>query len=273
MGATIAGGATLVAVGIGFMLAGAALLLSRSWWAFRLSGVLLPTKHPIHLAVVRALLGFGAIVTLAQVADFLYAPTDYILIDRLLRPIDIATYARSRADRRRVAAAGDGAGVRRAPPRGRGPCGQRSCCPAAILLAGNRRQRGAAGNGSNADLADLSHAAAHLAWKRNAGNARPTAIGAGEQRHWRKQRGGTIHSPRCWACSRAGHCRSGIGSGQCGVQLSVRQDGRRGLRGIVLGTSVALIGRCAVWMPWYVLKTLVPQSPDPLSGTTGRGLG
>ena len=29
-----------------------------------------------------------------------------------------------------------------------------------------------------------------------------------------------------------------------------------GLRGIVLGTIVAVVGRTAVWMPWYVLRTL-----------------
>ncbi|MBV8781566.1 MAG: lipopolysaccharide biosynthesis protein [Phycisphaerae bacterium] len=29
-----------------------------------------------------------------------------------------------------------------------------------------------------------------------------------------------------------------------------------GLAGIVLGTMVAVVGRCAIWMPWYVLRTL-----------------
>ena len=29
-----------------------------------------------------------------------------------------------------------------------------------------------------------------------------------------------------------------------------------GLRGIVLGTVIAVVGRCAVWTPWYVLRTL-----------------
>jgi O-antigen/teichoic acid export membrane protein len=29
-----------------------------------------------------------------------------------------------------------------------------------------------------------------------------------------------------------------------------------GLKGIVLGTIVAVLGRCAVWMPWYVLRSL-----------------
>ena len=29
-----------------------------------------------------------------------------------------------------------------------------------------------------------------------------------------------------------------------------------GLRGIVLGTIVAVVGRCALWMPWYVMRVL-----------------
>ncbi len=29
-----------------------------------------------------------------------------------------------------------------------------------------------------------------------------------------------------------------------------------GLVGIVLGTVVAVVGRCALWMPWYVMRSL-----------------
>ncbi len=93
MTAALTAGATIQAVGISFMIAGGALWVARSLWGFRLTGVLLPTRYAIRPAIVRALLAFGAVVTLAQVADFLYAPMDYILIDRLLRPIDIAAYA------------------------------------------------------------------------------------------------------------------------------------------------------------------------------------
>lgn len=33
-----------------------------------------------------------------------------------------------------------------------------------------------------------------------------------------------------------------------------------GLKGIVLGTIVAVVGRCALWMPWYVMRTLAKSS-------------
>jgi O-antigen/teichoic acid export membrane protein len=34
---------------------------------------------------------------------------------------------------------------------------------------------------------------------------------------------------------------------------------RLGLRGIVLGTIIAVTGRCAVWLPWYTLRVLKKQ--------------
>jgi hypothetical protein len=40
-----------------------------------------------------------------------------------------------------------------------------------------------------------------------------------------------------------------------------------GLRGIVLGTIVAVCARCLLWMPWYVLRRLsrlpAEQAPQP----------
>ena len=29
-----------------------------------------------------------------------------------------------------------------------------------------------------------------------------------------------------------------------------------GLKGIVFGTIVAVVGRCGIWMPWYILRQL-----------------
>jgi O-antigen/teichoic acid export membrane protein len=37
-----------------------------------------------------------------------------------------------------------------------------------------------------------------------------------------------------------------------------------GLRGIILGTIVAVVGRCVVWMPWYVMRTLGRSEGKPL---------
>ena len=45
-----------------------------------------------------------------------------------------------------------------------------------------------------------------------------------------------------------------------------------GLRGIVLGTIVAVVGRCAIWMPWYVMRSLKSEPAlVPSPGTPGEG--
>ena len=39
-----------------------------------------------------------------------------------------------------------------------------------------------------------------------------------------------------------------------------------GLRGVVVATIVAVVGRCAIWMPWYVLRALRVPPIAPQSG-------
>ena len=39
-----------------------------------------------------------------------------------------------------------------------------------------------------------------------------------------------------------------------------------GLRGIIYGTIIAVVGRCAIWMPWYVMKTLREGRENPVDG-------
>jgi O-antigen/teichoic acid export membrane protein len=46
--------------------------------------------------------------------------------------------------------------------------------------------------------------------------------------------------------------------------------GHLGLRGIVLGTIVAVAGRCAIWLPWYTLRVLkreLAQEQTPILQT------
>ena len=47
-----------------------------------------------------------------------------------------------------------------------------------------------------------------------------------------------------------------------------------GLRGIVLGTIIAVVGRCAIWMPWYVLRTIrrgMPSGPARIAPEAALG--
>ena len=68
-------------------------LLLRLGLAARITGRLLPDWRLVSAAAVRRLLAFGSLVTVAQLADFLYAPTDYVLINRLISPAAVAAYA------------------------------------------------------------------------------------------------------------------------------------------------------------------------------------
>jgi O-antigen/teichoic acid export membrane protein len=75
--------------------AGAAylLLLARLNAAYRITGIRLPKWETIDTAILRQLLSTGLVIAVAQLADFLYAPTDYILINHFLGPNIVAVYA------------------------------------------------------------------------------------------------------------------------------------------------------------------------------------
>ena len=87
------GPSLLAFVGLAYAVSGAALLLLRLAAASRLVGRLLPEWRLVSAPTLRRLLGFGSLVTVAQLADFLYAPTDFILINRWLDPGLVAVYA------------------------------------------------------------------------------------------------------------------------------------------------------------------------------------
>jgi len=42
---------------------------------------------------------------------------------------------------------------------------------------------------------------------------------------------------------------------------------RLGLTGIVIGTIVAVVLRCALWMPWYVMRTLRSAQPTTVKAS------
>ena len=50
-------------------------------------------RPPFDVAAARQLLGYGGLVTLGSAADFLYAPVDYFILNRLVDPLAPAVYA------------------------------------------------------------------------------------------------------------------------------------------------------------------------------------
>src|SRR6185437_12154488 len=69
---------------------GFSLLMLRDVFVRRITG--LNVGGQLRSDVIRRLLAFGLLVLFAQLADYLYAPTDYILINRLLGWEQIAVY-------------------------------------------------------------------------------------------------------------------------------------------------------------------------------------
>ena len=52
---------------------------------------------------------------------------------------------------------------------------------------------------------------------------------------------------------------------QCVPELALRDALQHGPSGIILGTICAVVGRCAIWMPWYVMRVLRQTGADATS--------
>lgn len=82
----------LLLIAAAYVISGSVLLVHRIDYARRITGLLVPRWRLVRKATIRRLLAFGSLVLFAQLADFLYAPTDYILINLLIGWEAVATY-------------------------------------------------------------------------------------------------------------------------------------------------------------------------------------
>jgi O-antigen/teichoic acid export membrane protein len=83
----------LTDVGLLYAFSGVCIFAMRLSFAAIHTGINLPASREISPEIQGILLRYGALVVAAQLADYLYSPTDYILIARLLSTVDIANYA------------------------------------------------------------------------------------------------------------------------------------------------------------------------------------
>jgi len=212
--------------------------------------------------ILGSIFRIGGLVTLAQLADYLYAPTDYILINHFLGPRMVANYAPAiQIDagmlllvaaiaavlfpRSAVAhSAGDLAVVRKYYLRG-------TLASAGILLVASV----------------LMWAAAPLLFRLWLGNSMPitrtilplvlihTTIGGSAM---------VGRSVLLAAGKFTPFAISVLVAGAINVFFSYLfvKHFQLGLRGIIYGTIIAVIARCVLWMPWYVMRTL--KHPTPL---------
>jgi O-antigen/teichoic acid export membrane protein len=221
-----------------------------------------------------ALLGFGVMVTLGQLADFLYSPVDFILINKLLRLEHVGIYAPAvqidaglltlvtglstvLLPKAAVAhSAGETARVRRYYLLG-------TLASTALLLAAALAVwllspwilRFWLGRDMPETRAILPLVLIHTVVGGSSAVGRSILLGMGKVKPF---------------------TASVLVAGVSNVALSyvfVRFFGW-GLRGIVLGTIIAVVARAGVWTPWYVLRTLkrneaTPAASGPSSPTSG----
>ena len=206
--------------------------------------------------IAKLLLAYGGLVVLAQLADYLYAPTDYILIARLLGPLDLANYAPAvqidagllllvtglsavLLPKTAVAhAAGSSNTVRRYYVRGTlASLAMLAIASAAVWAASPLIFRVWLGNSMPATRAILPLVLVNTVLGGSSAVGRSILLAVGKVRPF------TVAA-----------LTSGVVNVACSYAF-VRFLGM-GLKGIVLGTVVAVVGRCVIWMPWYVLRTI-----------------
>lgn len=255
----------LILVGACYACSGLVSFAARSAAAGRRTGIGGPRFALMNSACARALLSYGSMVVLAQLADYLYAPTDYMLIDRLMHPIALSAYAPAvqidagllllvsglsavLLPKTAVAhAAGSSDTVRRYYVRGTlASLAMLAAASAIIWLISPWILRLWLGDPMPATQAILPLVLLNTVLGGSSAVGRSILLAVGRVRPF------TV---------------AALTSGAANVACSyvfVRYLGL-GLKGIVLGTVVAVVGRCVIWMPWYVLRTIRSAAPvEPL---------
>ena len=233
----------------------------RIWAAGRETGVTRIRRDMIDRNLVRMLLRFGGLVTVAQLADYLYAPTDYILIDRLLNPIELAHYAPAVQIDAALLVLVTGLASVLLP---KAAIAHAAGAPNTVLSYYLR--------GSLASLALLATAALAVwlisPWLLRLwlGNPMPATQAILPLVLTHTVIGGSSAVGRSILLA-VGKVKpftiavliAGVTNVVCSFAF-VRYL-HWGLRGIVLGTIVAVVARCGIWMPWYVMRTLRHGTP------------
>jgi O-antigen/teichoic acid export membrane protein len=252
------------AVGGSFCFASALLLIAR--WGFA-SRTLPDTdigrfKH-LNPTILKRLLTFGSLVTAAQLADYLYAPTDFLLIAWLLHPLESATYGPAvqiDAGLLILVSALSSVILPRAA------LAHTSDNPALVrryYLLGTL-----ASSGILIGVAGFVWLLSPLIFRLWFGDALPntqvilplvlvhTILGGSS----------AVGRSILLAMGRVKPFTIAVLiAGIANVVLSwlFVSHFNLGLRGIVLGTIVAVTGRCAIWMPWYVIRALRENRQSP----------
>jgi O-antigen/teichoic acid export membrane protein len=256
-------------VGIGYVASGALLLGARVTIANRRIPQRIRSLWYAKLPIIRQLLWAGSLITLAQLADFLYAPTDYILIDRFISTDAIAVYAPAvqidagllllvsalAATLLPKAALAHAAGEVRTI---RSYYVYGTLFSAGVILAAGSIIYVLAPSIFRLWLGDplpqtqaiLPLVLIHTILGGSSGVGRAILLGMGKVKPF---------------------AIAAIVAGVANVILSFTfvKFFNLGLNGIIYGTIAAVIGRCVLWQPWYVMRTLRREgATKPVLDTT-----
>jgi O-antigen/teichoic acid export membrane protein len=250
---------SLLYAGQAYLLSSLVLLVRRANETHKIIGT---PSFRLDGEILRSIFRIGGLVTLAQLADYLYAPTDYILINHFLGPRAVANYAPAiQIDagmlllvagiaavlfpRSAVAhSAGDVAAVRKYYFRG-------TIASAGILLVASV----------------LMWAAAPLLFRLWLGNPMPITRSILPLVLIHTTIGGSAMVGRSVLLAAGKFTPFAISvllAGAINVFFSYIfvKYFHLGLQGIIYGTIIAVVARCVLWMPWYVMRSL--KHPQPV---------
>lgn len=252
---SLGNGSNVDQAGATFLWSSVFLLLTRYAFANRFLSIGIG-RVPVDVVLGRSLFAFGLLVTIAQLADYMYAPTDFLLISHFLTPADLAAYAPAvQIDAALLVivtglasvvlpkaaiahARNDTAALRRYYIQG-------TLVSTALLLAASLVTWVAGPLILRAWLHDIPAGTlrvlpimlCHTVIGGSSAVGRSILLGSGRVRPF------TV---------------AVLLSGATNVAVSfvlVRYTSL-GLTGIVLGTITAVTLRCALWMPWYTMRVL-----------------
>ena len=212
-------------------------------------------RYAIGFTFALRLLAYGGLVTLGGVADFLYAPIDYVILNKLVDPLAVAVYAPAiQVDAALIllvtavaAVVLPRSAIRHANRDAAGVW--REYVRAAVASAGVTVVGGVGvyllspylftlwlGDSLPATRAILPLVLAHTVIGASAGVGRATLLAVGKA--------------GAYAASVLVGGLLNVGLSLWFVHLGL------GLRGVIWGTLASVFLRCVLWLPWYVRRTL-----------------
>jgi O-antigen/teichoic acid export membrane protein len=247
----------LITASATYAIAGLFLAIARGVAVAHLNATPFPPRLKlIRAAILRPLIAFGSLVLLAQLAEYFYAPTDYILINHFFGPAEVAAYAPGvqidmgllmlvtglAAVLLPKAALAHGAGdvsiLRRYYIRGTlASTALLAVAAVVVWLSSSILFRVWFGPHPPATRQILDLVLLGTVFGGSAAVGRSILIGMGKIKAFTA------------AALIAGVVN--VIASYCFVKYA-----HLGLRGILYGTVAAVIGRCAIWMPWFVMRAM-----------------